>query len=159
MKKKFEIQTYFQKNSNSRSLNYILGTELNYEKIRLKCSSIDLAPPTYLHTNIFPLTVALMIIEIKTTTKVWPQQQQYQQTTLSQRFIHVFLLVMEHLAKLNAFELHKLVMQKIKASVPVNSKTDADVIKENHRFLWEEDVQEIATWEQKLARKYYSKVR
>lgn len=66
---------------------------------------------------------------------------------------------MEHLAKLNAFELHKLVMQKIKASVPVNSKTDADVIKENHRFLWEEDVQEIATWEQKLARKYYSKVR
>lgn len=36
MKKKFEIQTYFQKNSNSRSLNYILGTELNYEKIRLK---------------------------------------------------------------------------------------------------------------------------
>ncbi|XP_011301313.1 protein FRA10AC1 homolog [Fopius arisanus] len=36
-------------------------------------------------------------------------------------------------------------------------KTDHDVIRENHRFLWEDE--EVAdTWENRLARKYYDKL-
>jgi len=38
-------------------------------------------------------------------------------------------------------------------------KTDADVITENHQFLWEEDENDAAkTWEQKLAKKYWDKL-
>lgn len=37
------------------------------------------------------------------------------------------------------------------------TKTDLDVIRENHRFLWD-DEDEPADWEQRLAKKYYSKL-
>ncbi|XP_029044413.1 protein FRA10AC1 homolog [Osmia bicornis bicornis] len=37
-------------------------------------------------------------------------------------------------------------------------KTDYDVIKENHRFLWDEDNDEPDTWGAKLAKKYYDKL-
>ncbi|XP_053552979.1 protein FRA10AC1 [Bombina bombina] len=39
-----------------------------------------------------------------------------------------------------------------------NKKTDFDIIKENHRFLWEEEEDEDMTWEKKLAKKYYDKL-
>uniref|UniRef100_A0A8C5PAC8 FRA10A associated CGG repeat 1 n=1 Tax=Leptobrachium leishanense TaxID=445787 RepID=A0A8C5PAC8_9ANUR len=39
-----------------------------------------------------------------------------------------------------------------------NDKTDLDVIKENHRFLWPEDDEEDMTWEKRLAKKYYDKL-
>ncbi|KAK2575802.1 hypothetical protein KPH14_007186 [Odynerus spinipes] len=37
-------------------------------------------------------------------------------------------------------------------------KRDFDVIKENHKFLWEEDDEEPSTWEARLAKKYYDKL-
>ncbi|KAM5140730.1 protein FRA10AC1 [Mantella aurantiaca] len=37
-------------------------------------------------------------------------------------------------------------------------KTDLDVIRENHRFLWQEDDEEEMTWEKTLAKKYYDKL-
>nr|CAB3247054.1 protein FRA10AC1 homolog [Phallusia mammillata] len=36
-------------------------------------------------------------------------------------------------------------------------KTDHDVIKENHQFLWEDD-ESVTTWERKLAKKYWDKL-
>eukprot|EP00093_Oithona_nana_P000447 00447.XXX_2107_2757_1 [CDS] Oithona nana genome sequencing. len=40
-----------------------------------------------------------------------------------------------------------------------SDKTDYDVVKQNHRFLWD-DVQDDSdlTWEQKMAKKYYGKL-
>ncbi|XP_017891553.1 protein FRA10AC1 [Ceratina calcarata] len=37
-------------------------------------------------------------------------------------------------------------------------KTDYDVIKENHRFLWDQDNDEPETWGARLAKKYYDKL-
>lgn len=38
-------------------------------------------------------------------------------------------------------------------------KTDMDVIRENHRFLWDDETDDSnESWEQKLARKYYKKL-
>lgn len=39
-----------------------------------------------------------------------------------------------------------------------NDKTDMDVVRENHRFLWKEDDEEDMTWEKELAKKYYDKL-
>ena len=38
-------------------------------------------------------------------------------------------------------------------------KSDIDVIRENHRFLWDEVDETKLTWDQQLAKKYYEKVR
>nr|XP_012141378.1 PREDICTED: protein FRA10AC1 isoform X2 [Megachile rotundata] len=37
-------------------------------------------------------------------------------------------------------------------------KTDYDVIRENHKFLWDQDNDEPDTWGAKLAKKYYDKL-
>ncbi|KAG7200858.1 hypothetical protein KM043_003223 [Ampulex compressa] len=37
-------------------------------------------------------------------------------------------------------------------------KTDYDVIRENHRFLWDQDTEVPDTWGEKLAKKYYDKL-
>lgn len=37
-------------------------------------------------------------------------------------------------------------------------KTDLDVIRENHRFLWQEEDEEDMTWEKRIAKKYYDKL-
>ncbi|KAL2746519.1 protein FRA10AC1 [Vespula maculifrons] len=37
-------------------------------------------------------------------------------------------------------------------------KRDFDVIKENHKFLWDEDDDQPSTWEARLAKKYYDKL-
>uniref|UniRef100_A0A8B9C2Y5 FRA10A associated CGG repeat 1 n=1 Tax=Anser brachyrhynchus TaxID=132585 RepID=A0A8B9C2Y5_9AVES len=39
-----------------------------------------------------------------------------------------------------------------------NDKTDLDVIRENHRFLWNEDDEADMNWEKRLAKKYYDKL-
>ncbi|XP_041910405.1 protein FRA10AC1 homolog [Arvicola amphibius] len=39
-----------------------------------------------------------------------------------------------------------------------NDKTDLDVIRENHRFLWNEEDETDMTWEKRLAKKYYDKL-
>ncbi|XP_075389686.1 protein FRA10AC1 isoform X2 [Tenrec ecaudatus] len=39
-----------------------------------------------------------------------------------------------------------------------NDQTDLDVIRENHRFLWNEEDELDMTWEKRLAKKYYDKL-
>ncbi|XP_048194632.1 protein FRA10AC1 isoform X2 [Perognathus longimembris pacificus] len=39
-----------------------------------------------------------------------------------------------------------------------NDKTDLDVIRDNHRFLWNEEDEMEMTWEKRLAKKYYDKL-
>ncbi|XP_065071915.1 protein FRA10AC1-like isoform X2 [Rhopilema esculentum] len=39
-----------------------------------------------------------------------------------------------------------------------NYKTDHDVIKENHRFVWEDEDEEDNSWGKSLAKKYYDKL-
>ncbi|KAJ0060455.1 hypothetical protein NL108_011900 [Boleophthalmus pectinirostris] len=73
-----------------------------------------------------------------------------------------------HLISLNAFERHKKFvsdyilyyggqMADFKRSA-AKDKTDYDVIRENHRFLWREEDEEEMTWEKDLAKKYYDKL-
>lgn len=73
-----------------------------------------------------------------------------------------------HLISLNAFERHKKFvadyilyyggkMCDFKRSTS-NDKTDHDVVRENHRFLWKEEDEEEMTWEKELAKKYYDKL-
>lgn len=37
-------------------------------------------------------------------------------------------------------------------------KRDFDVIRENHKFLWNEETDATDTWEKRLAKKYYDKL-
>ncbi|XP_061765575.1 protein FRA10AC1 isoform X1 [Nerophis ophidion] len=73
-----------------------------------------------------------------------------------------------HLISLNAFERHKKFvgdyilyygghMVDFKRSLE-KDKTDSDVLRENHRFLWRDEDEEDMTWEKKLAKKYYDKL-
>ncbi|RVE52396.1 hypothetical protein evm_003034 [Chilo suppressalis] len=71
------------------------------------------------------------------------------------------------LRNLNPYELHKYLVNvyclNTKGSTGLikrdNSKdrTDLDVIRENHKFLWEED-DVVDSWEKQLAKKYYDKL-
>nr|CAG4641313.1 EOG090X0H59 [Eulimnadia texana] len=72
-----------------------------------------------------------------------------------------------HLLSLNAYDRHKMLVNEYLLCYPGATKTlqrdhsrdkrDIDVIKENHRFLWdEEDV--VDTWGKQLAKKYYDKL-
>uniref|UniRef100_R4FQK7 Protein FRA10AC1 n=1 Tax=Rhodnius prolixus TaxID=13249 RepID=R4FQK7_RHOPR len=68
---------------------------------------------------------------------------------------------------LNPYELHKHLINTYvlnrKGSTNFlkrdtsKDKTDIDVIRENHKFIWEDDEQPT-TWEERLARKYYDKL-
>ncbi|XP_014261048.1 protein FRA10AC1 [Cimex lectularius] len=68
---------------------------------------------------------------------------------------------------MNPFELHKhLINTYVLTSKGSTSflkrdtsrdKTDSDVLRENHKFLWDED-EVPKTWEERLARKYYDKL-
>ncbi|CAG4930019.1 unnamed protein product [Colias eurytheme] len=71
------------------------------------------------------------------------------------------------LRNLNPYELHKYLvnvycLNKKGSTVFLKrdsskDRTDLDVIRENHKFLWEDD--EVAdTWEKQLAKKYYDKL-
>lgn len=73
-----------------------------------------------------------------------------------------------HLISLNAFERHKKFVsdyilyyggQMADFKRPAaKDKTDHDVLRENHRFLWREEDEEDMTWEKELAKKYYDKL-
>ncbi|CAL8281734.1 unnamed protein product [Merluccius merluccius] len=73
-----------------------------------------------------------------------------------------------HLISLNAFERHKKFVsdyilyyggkvEDLKRSTE-KDKTDLDVVRENHRFLWRDEDEEDMTWEKELAKKYYDKL-
>lgn len=73
-----------------------------------------------------------------------------------------------HLISMNAFERHKKFvsdyilyyggkMSDLKRSTS-KDKTDLDVVRENHRFLWRDEDEEDMTWEKELAKKYYDKL-
>ncbi|XP_026171300.1 protein FRA10AC1 [Mastacembelus armatus] len=73
-----------------------------------------------------------------------------------------------HLISMNAFERHKKFVgdyilyyggqtADFKRST-TKDKTDVDVLRENHRFLWRDEDEEDMTWEKELAKKYYDKL-
>ncbi|KAL0984151.1 hypothetical protein UPYG_G00137760 [Umbra pygmaea] len=73
-----------------------------------------------------------------------------------------------HLISMNAYERHKKFVSdyvlyyggkvdELKRST-ANDKSDLDVVRENHRFLWMEGDEEQMTWEKELAKKYYDKL-
>ncbi|XP_042364174.1 protein FRA10AC1 [Plectropomus leopardus] len=73
-----------------------------------------------------------------------------------------------HLISMNAFERHKKFvgdyilyyggqMADFRRSA-AKDKTDLDVLRENHRFLWRDEDEEDMTWEKELAKKYYDKL-
>ncbi|XP_050534219.1 protein FRA10AC1 homolog [Daktulosphaira vitifoliae] len=71
-------------------------------------------------------------------------------------------MYMEQLSNLQPYELHKKLLDQYlsfckRRDAQKNEKRDIDVIQENHKFVWEDD-DEIVTWEQKLAKKYYDKL-
>ncbi|NWS51789.1 F10C1 protein, partial [Chunga burmeisteri] len=73
-----------------------------------------------------------------------------------------------HLIAMDAYERHKKFVSdyilyyggKIEdfRRSGANDKTDLDVIRENHRFLWNEDDETDMNWEKRLAKKYYDKL-
>ncbi|XP_036428064.1 protein FRA10AC1 [Colossoma macropomum] len=73
-----------------------------------------------------------------------------------------------HLISMNAFDRHKKFvsdyilyyggkLEDFKRSL-ASDKTDLDVVRENHRFLWKDEDEEDMTWEKELAKKYYDKL-
>ncbi|NXF99388.1 F10C1 protein, partial [Sakesphorus luctuosus] len=73
-----------------------------------------------------------------------------------------------HLISMNAYERHKKFVhdyilyyggkrEDFQRS-GANDKTDLDVIRENHRFLWREEDEADMNWEKRLAKKYYDKL-
>lgn len=71
------------------------------------------------------------------------------------------------LRNLNPYELHKHLVNVYSLNAKGSTcllkrdtsgdRTDLDVIRENHKFLWEDD--EVAdSWEKQLAKKYYDKL-
>ncbi|XP_026133048.1 protein FRA10AC1 [Carassius auratus] len=74
----------------------------------------------------------------------------------------------QHLISMNAFERHKKFVsdyvlyyggkvEEFRRSTS-KDKTDLDVVRENHRFLWRDEDEEDMTWEKELAKKYYDKL-
>lgn len=76
----------------------------------------------------------------------------------------------QNFLSLNAYDRHKKLVNEYFLFFPGSTdqvmqrdcsrdRTDMDVIKDNHKFLWDdqEDQQDL-TWEQKLAKKYYNKL-
>lgn len=70
--------------------------------------------------------------------------------------------------QLNPYDLHKRLINEyvlkgrgdtalLRGRDASKDKNDADVLREHHRFLWDDD-ESAATWEQQLARKYYDKL-
>ncbi|KAF6199029.1 hypothetical protein GE061_007052 [Apolygus lucorum] len=69
--------------------------------------------------------------------------------------------------RMNPFDFHKHLINnyiltqkgatKLLQRDTSRDKRDADVIRENHKFLWDDD-EEPRTWEERLAKKYYDKL-
>lgn len=79
---------------------------------------------------------------------------------------------MSRFGNLNPYDLHKHLVNdyilkrtgdtSIFTRDTSKDRTDADVLRENHKFLWDEDDDDNTpgelTWEQQFARKYYDKL-
>lgn len=76
---------------------------------------------------------------------------------------------MSHFGNLNPYQLHQKLINEYILKKPgdtkklyqrdaSNDKTDLDVIRENHRFLWDEGGSEVDSWEKQLAKRYYDKL-
>lgn len=73
---------------------------------------------------------------------------------------------MARFGNLNPYDLHKRLINDYILKKPGDTKllqrdtskdrTDYDVIRENHRFLWDDD--ELDSWEKQLAKRYYDKL-
>ena len=69
---------------------------------------------------------------------------------------------------MTAYDRHKLLINEYLLTCPgatellkrdkSKDKTDSDVVRENHRFLWDNVDETTLTWEQQMAKKYYEKV-
>ncbi|KAL1932006.1 hypothetical protein VTP01DRAFT_9062 [Rhizomucor pusillus] len=44
------------------------------------------------------------------------------------------------------------------SNVPENYKTEYDIVRENHKFVWDNEEEDEGTWEQRVAKKYYDKL-
>lgn len=75
---------------------------------------------------------------------------------------------MARFSHLNPYDLHKRLINDyvlkragdtalLAVRDTTRDKTDSDVIREHHQFLWDDDATP-ATWEQQLAKKYYEKL-
>lgn len=60
---------------------------------------------------------------------------------------------------MDRYQLHRVLMAEIEKQKKAarRGKTDLDVIRENHQFLWDENEKNL-TWERQLAKSYYSKL-
>ncbi|EGT34977.1 hypothetical protein CAEBREN_07762 [Caenorhabditis brenneri] len=78
---------------------------------------------------------------------------------------------MAKMMSMNAYDRHKEMINLYYLSYPgatqllnrkvQNEKTDLDVLKEHHRFVWDEGEQqdaESSSWEKRMAKKYYEKL-
>lgn len=73
---------------------------------------------------------------------------------------------MARFGNLNPYDLHKRLINDYILKKPGDTRllerdtskdrTDYDVIRENHRFLWDHD--EADSWEKQLAKRYYDKL-
>lgn len=73
---------------------------------------------------------------------------------------------MTYFANLNPYEIHKQLINQYILKRPGDTnllqrdtskdRNDCDVIRENHKFLWDDDT--VDTWEKQLAKKYYDKL-
>ncbi|XP_055332857.1 protein FRA10AC1-like [Paramacrobiotus metropolitanus] len=77
-------------------------------------------------------------------------------------------IVRYHASGMDAYSRHKKMINDYLLITPGDTKllrrdtsrdrTDKDVIRENHKFLWDEENEDELSWEQKLAKKYYDKL-
>lgn len=76
---------------------------------------------------------------------------------------------MSYFNNLNPYEIHKKLINEYILRRPGDTKhlfqrdttkdrTDFDVLRDNHRFLWDDDENEEDTWEKRFAKRYYDKL-
>lgn len=76
---------------------------------------------------------------------------------------------MSNFRNLNPFELHKKLIneyilqrpgdvQKVFQRDTTKDRNDFDVLYSNHRFLWDDNEDEVDTWEKRFAKRYYDKL-
>lgn len=76
---------------------------------------------------------------------------------------------MSYFKHLNPYEIHQKLIndyilkrpgdtKKLFVRDASKDKTDIDVIRENHKFLWDDDDDTIDSWEKQLAKRYYDKL-
>lgn len=68
---------------------------------------------------------------------------------------------------MNPYDVHKMLINQYILKKPGDTaliardkskdKTDYDVLKENHKFLWDEDTP-VGSWEAQFAKRYYDKL-